>query len=147
MKLKTKNFKGVSALVIILGITSIAIAVVITLALITYFESNSTFLRQKSSEALFIAQSGVHDALYKISQNKNINIPEGYTLDFENGQATVTIEKNVDEFGPTPGFFMINSTGSAKALIGKVYRKLQIKAAIDETSGKLTIISWKEIEV
>ncbi len=146
MKLKTKNFKGISALVMILGITAIAIAVVVTLALITYFESNSTFLRQKSSEALLIAESGVYDALYKISQNKNINIPDGYSLDFENGQATITIEKNMDESGPMPGFFMINSTGSTKAVIGKANKKLQIKAAIDETSGKITIISWKEIE-
>jgi len=146
MKLKTKNLKGISALVMILGITAIAIAVVITLALITYFESNSTFLKQKTSEALLIAQSGIYDALYKISQNKNIN-SESYTLEFENGEATITIEKNVDESGPALGFFMINSTGSAKAPIGRINKKLQIKAAIDETSGKLTIISWKEIEV
>ena len=147
MKLKTKNFKGVSALVMILGITSIAIAIVVTLSLITYFESNSTFLRQKSSEALLIAESGVYDALYKISQNKNINIPSGYTLDFENGQALVTIQKNVDESGTAPGFFMINSTGSTKAVIGKANKELEVKAAIDETSGKITIISWKEVEV
>ena len=147
MKLKTKNFKGISALVMILGITAIAIAVVVTLALTTYYESNSTFLRQKSSEALLIAESGVYDALYKISQNKNINIPNGYTLDFENGQALVTIQKNVDESGTAPGFFMINSTGSTKAVIGKANKKLEIKAAIDETSGKITIISWKEVGV
>ncbi len=147
MKLKTKNFKGVSALVMILGITSIAIAIVVTLSLITYFESNSTFLRQKSSEALLIAESGVYDALYKISQNKNINIPSGYTLDFENGQALVTIQKNVDESGAAPGFFLINSTGSTKAVIGKANKELEVKAAIDETSGKITIISWKEVEV
>jgi len=147
MKLKTKNFKGISALVMILGITAITVAVVITLALTTFLESNSTFLRQKSSEALLIAESGVYDALYKISQNKNINITDGYTLDFENGQATITIEKNMDESGPALGFFLINSTGSVEGILGKANKKLQVKTAIDETSGKITIISWKEIGV
>ena len=49
MKLKIKKLKGISALVMILGITLIVVAITVTLTLVSYFESNSTFLKQKSS--------------------------------------------------------------------------------------------------
>lgn len=128
--------RGVSALTMILGIALILVVLSLGMGLLSYFENSTSFSHIKSQKAYLVAQSGVYDALYKISLNKDFEDTAGYIVAVEGGSATVKVAKN----NPQTGFSLITSS----AIVGNARKVVEVKLAIDGVTGKMTIINWQE---
>ncbi|MEW5805277.1 MAG: hypothetical protein AB1721_00905 [Patescibacteria group bacterium] len=130
------SFKGFSAISLILGISLIVVVLSLGMGLLSYFENAASFSRLKGQEAFWVAESGVYDALYRLSINKDFT-SAGYQLAVGNGQATVVVEKD----NPRAGFNLITSTG----IVGNARKKVQAQVVRDDITGKITLFSWQEI--
>lgn len=131
---ESKN--GFSAITLILGITLIVVVLSMGMGLLSYLENASSFSRLKGQEAFLVAESGVYDAMYRLSLDKGFS-SAGYGLTAGNGSATIVVEKDV----PQSGFTLISSTG----IVANARKKIQLQVVRDDPTGKLTIVSWKEI--
>ena len=120
----------------IIGITLILVVLSLGMGLLSYFENSALFSHQKSQQALLVVQSGVYDALYKISLDKGYENLTGYNLVVSNGSASVVVDKD----SPQTGFTLITST----AIVGNTRKVLEVKITVDSVSGKTTILSWQE---
>ena len=127
---------GFSAITLILGITLIVIVLSMGMGLLSYLENAASFSRLKGQEAFLVAESGVYDAMYRLSLNKDYS-SVGYSLAAGNGSATVVVQKD----NPQSGFTLITSTG----IVSNARKKIQLKVVRDDQTGKLTIVSWQEV--
>jgi len=128
--------RGVAALTTILGI-GLSIAVLgFALGALAFLESSMGFAQSKSQEAYLVAQSGVADAFMRLARNKTFS-SAGYTLGIGNGTSTVVVAAHT----PVIGQNTITATGE----VSKRKRKLEVKVAVDNTSGQITVVSWKEL--
>ena len=128
--------RGFSAITLILGITLIVIVLSMGMGLLSYLENAASFSRLKGQEAFLVAESGVYDAMYRLSLNKDYS-SVGYSLAAGNGSATVVVQKD----NPQSGFTLITSTG----IVSNARKKIQLKVVRDDQTGKLTIVSWQEV--
>ncbi len=134
---------GASALIMILGITLIVTVLGVGMGLLSYFETSRGFLWQKTQESYFVAQAGVYEALYQISQNKSFATTSSQ-FSVGNGTATYQVQKDTDELGEAiPGIYTITSTG----IVSNARRRVQVKAAVDSVTGKVVIIFWREVAI
>jgi len=135
--IEVKESRGVAALTTILGIGLVVTLMGIALGFLAFFEGAIGFSLSKSQEAYLVAQSGVADALMRLARDKDFS-SAGYTVSVGNGSATVVVTRNT----PTIGQDLITATGDVQGR----KRKLEVKAAVDGTSGQITILSWREIK-
>ncbi len=133
--------RGVSAITMILGVTLIVTMLGVGMGLLSYFETARGFSWQKTQEAYFVAQAGAYEALYRISQDKYFATTSASLL-VGNGTATYQVQQNTDETGATiSGIYLVTSTG----IVSNARRRIQVKVAVDSTTGKLTVIFWREM--
>lgn len=127
---------ALSAISLILGISSIVVVLSLGMGLLSYFDNAAAFSRLKGQEAFWAAESGIYDALYRLSLNKDFT-STGYQLAVGKGQATIVVQKD----DPQIGFNLIISTGVA----GNARKKIQVKVVRDDITGKITVLSWQEV--
>ncbi|KKS07962.1 MAG: hypothetical protein A2418_01740 [Candidatus Brennerbacteria bacterium RIFOXYC1_FULL_41_11] len=126
---------GFSAIALTLGISLIVTVLSMGMGFLSYLENSSSFSRLKGQEAFWVAESGIYDAIYRLSLNKNFS-SAGYNLAVGNGSTTVVVETDA----PQTNFSMITSTG----IVSNARKKIQANIVRDVVTGKLTIVSWQE---
>jgi hypothetical protein len=128
---------GAIALSTLLGITLIVSVFATALAVLSFFEGWIGFGATRSNEAYFVSQSGVYDALWRIIRDKNFTTsPSGYTLTVGSGTATVVVEVPATP----PQHRRIRSTGDVQGR----KRKLEVLVYVDDLSGEVRIVEWRE---
>lgn len=130
--------QGISAITMILGLTLVATVLTTGMGLLSYLENAASFSRSKAQEAFWVAESGIYDAMYRLSLNYSFTAASS-TLTVGLNQATVTVEKDQ----PSTGFSRIISIGAA----GQARRRIEMSIFRDDLTGKLTIFSWQEVSL
>lgn len=120
--------KGV-ALILLLVFMAIAITVTAAATLLTVSSSQSSSRQDISHQALSAAESGMENALMRIIRDPSY---QGETLTVDSAVATITVSS-------ASGVFTITSTGS----VGQFTRS--VRATMQDTSGILSLTSWREI--
>jgi hypothetical protein len=134
---RTKQ-SGVVALTTILAIGLLVLVFGVALGFLSFLEGIIGFSQAKSQEAFFASQSGASDALMRLARDKTFS-SAGYTINIGQGTSTIVVLAN----NPIIGQNLITSTGEASGR----KRKIEVKVAVDNTSGHLTIISWREVSL
>ena len=135
--------QGVSALIMILGITLVVTVLGVGMGLLSYWETMNSLSWQNTQAAYFAAQAGAYDAMDQIMFNKAYSTA-GTVLPVASGTATIQVQNGTDETGASvPGITLVTSLGA----VGNAQRKVQVKTAVDSQTGKITVIFWKEVSL
>lgn len=133
--------QGVSALIMILGITLVVSVLGIGMGLLSYLETMNASSWEHTQAAYFAAQAGAYDAMDQIMANKAYSSAGTVLAVGNNGSATVQVQNGTDETGASvPGITLVTSLGT----VGSAQRKIQVKTAVDSQTGKISVIFWKE---
>lgn len=132
-KLKVSNQRGVALLPMILVLFGLVAVVGIAIAGISVSESTISSTKDASDEALVIAESGIQDALMKLSRDKAFTSAGGYNLSVSGGTATIVVPS---------GVFPKNITSSGT--LNSKTRKIQLTVNAD-ANGKITQSAWTEV--
>lgn len=152
-KLQTTNYKtGAAAISTILIIAVIVSEIAIAALVTSYFASQGQLGTRIVYNASFAAQSGIDDALLKITRNKDFNpSPNPYSISIggATAQVTVCIDKTTtnestpcnNTSGVVTGTREITSVGTA------LNREVKMRALIylNPTTGLINIQYLKEI--
>ena len=134
----TASQRGVALLPMILVLFGLVAVVGIAIAGISVSENTISSTKDASDEAFIIAESGIHDALMKLSRNKDFT-SAGYTLPASlfasGGTATIVVPGPVGSFPKN-----ITSTGT----LNSKTRKIQLTVNAD-ANGKITQSGWTEV--
>lgn len=132
--------RGAVALVSVLALSAIMLVLGLAMAFSKFAESDIVLNQSNSSMAFYAAESGVRDAMQKVSRNKNYE-SAGYCLLLENKRADIIVTS-------LAGQTEITSQGISGVgdCISAGTNKKRIKAVLNIASeGKVTIASWEEI--
>ena len=147
-KLQTTSYKtGAAAISTILIIAAIVSEIAIAALVASYFSSQSGLGIRIVYNASFAAQSGIDDALLKISRNKNfVPNPNPYSIAVGSASASVLVcansYTNVSNCDTSSvGTYEITSLGTA------LTKQVRMRALlyVDPTTGLITVRSLKEI--
>ena len=134
---------GQIALPFILLVSGIIVEITIAGSFVTYFLSTSGLGERLSLRASAAANSGIRDAMIKISRDKEYaSTPQSYELSVGNDSADVSVSKTDDD--PNNSYiYTINSTGVASSR----QRKLQAVLVVNQTTGFIQLQSVQETAV
>ncbi|TAN58383.1 hypothetical protein EPN15_01250 [Patescibacteria group bacterium] len=124
--------RGVALLPMILVLFGLVMVVGVAIAGISVSENTISSTKDASDEALAIAESGIQDALMKLSRNMDF-VSAGYNLSVSDGTATIIVP-----FGGFPKNITSSGTLNSKT------RKIQLTVNAD-ANGKITQSGWTEI--
>lgn len=133
MKFVHKFKKGQAALSLVFLIGGIALLVSVTLSLVAINFLNSTFAFQSANKAMAESMGGISDAVLQLNRNPNFTNLGGYSVcvtNFSSDCATVTVTT-------ASNLATIVST----AVVFTSRRKIQAVAAIDPSTGEVTVVS------
>ncbi|MBI1839209.1 MAG: hypothetical protein HYR95_02885 [Candidatus Colwellbacteria bacterium] len=144
-----RSNKGAVTLPVILLISGIVMEIAIAGVVVAAVISNTIFNSRLAAEALVAARAGAQDAIMKVVRNKNFSAAgAGYNLPNIGDRASAQVVVCKDLTTSTvlcdtssPGLDEITSTGSA------LTRKKKMRAIIgvDSISGKVNVVSFKEV--
>ncbi len=133
---------GIATLPVILLISGIVIGLAIAGVVMATLLSNTILSSRLSAEALAVARAGARDAIIKIIRYKNCNasfcggaVP--YTLTLGSRTALVSL---VDNGNNT---LTVTSTGTAVTS----RKRIRAVVGVEPLSGKISIVSFKEISL
>lgn len=132
----THHLKGVTVLITVIVLGSIIVIVSFTTVILAYWEQGSVYSKLKTTEAYYLAYSGIQDAVLKISRNKDLPSSTS-TLPVGSGTSTLNVLINT----PSTGLFTIYSTGA----VGNSNRKLRVIINVNPTSSLVTPSSTSEL--
>lgn len=146
---------GAAAISTILIVGIIVSEVAVTSLAASYLASQGSLGNMSTFNASFAAQSGIDDALMKVSRNKDFSPnPDPYTLGVGSASAQITVCKDATSSTSTPscntpvptsahGTFEITSLGTASG------KEVDIRALLfsDPNTGMMTVKSILEISV
>lgn len=129
---------GVAALPTIMVIALIVLVAGIGVMSTGFVENAVTFGEEESREALYAAESGIHDAVLRINRNKNCEsagIPACASYSFPVGAASVAVA--------------VTGAGSPKTVLAtgtikNKTRRIQATATIDG-NNKVIVSAWTEL--
>jgi len=145
-EVRIKKYEGVATLPIVFVLAFFLLAVIVSIAAISFNESVVAQGAVFGSRALFYAEAGARDALIRISRNKNYSCPSPstgcYQIDFtENGCsnnegcAKITVSAEVSPK-------IVVSEGRIKNNI----RKVRVEVIFDgQQNGEIQSVNWREI--
>lgn len=141
-----KNFilsgkSGIAALPLILLLGGLIVEVIVTASLSAYLLVNSEYGMRLSAQAFLAANSGINDALLRITRDKNFT-SASYELEVGQAIADISVCKDL----PPPdcagsGKRKITAVGSAQSR----QRKIEAVAGVDDYSGAVRLESLSEI--
>lgn len=129
------NKKGQAALSFVFLIGVIIISIGATLAFLAASFLSSGYGFQAANRALAVASAGAEDGLVKLVRNKDFSAPTAYSVPVGSDSANVTINQNA----PVSG----QATIVSSATIFFRQRKVQVVAAINSTTSKVDVVSWR----
>lgn len=138
--------RGQMTLPFVLLIGGIIVEVVIAGAVVTFFLSNSNYGERLSLRASTVAQSGISDALLKITNNKNYIATDNTTTTYSlsNAVSNDVTEVSISRFTEN-GKYRYNIISLGTALNRQ--KKYVVRAWIDDTTGYLELESIKDVVV
>ncbi len=128
--------KGIAALPTILIITLILVEISMTLAFLSYHLGWIESRESKIKKTLYFAETGIYDNISMIERNLNYTCTSS-TISFGANQE---VETTVLKDFPSSGEDTIISIGKYK----NMEKKIEAIISIDQQTGKVNIISWKE---
>ena len=134
------NNKGQIALPLILLISGVIIEITIAGSFITYFLGTAGLGERLSLRASVAAQSGIRDAMIKITRDKEFgSTPQSYTLTVGDDETLISVTRTVDN---TLNIYIytINSTATA----GSRQKKLTATLVVNQTTGYIQFQSLSE---
>ncbi len=131
--------KGIAALITVTVIALIVLIAGIGISQTGFVENALTSGEEGSRQAFYGAEAGIHDALMRITRNKDCNNgvnPSCSSYSFSVGDVLVGVT--------------VNGASTPKTIIaigteGNKTRTIQAIATIDSTTNKVTITSWSEV--
>lgn len=134
---------GQIALPFILLVSGIIVEITIAGSFVTYFLSTSGLGERLSLRASAAANSGIRDAMIKISRDKEYaSTPMSYDFTVGSDTASVSVSKTDDD--PNNSYvYTIDSTGVASSR----QRKVEAILIVNQTTGFIQLQSVKEISV
>ncbi|MBI5466119.1 MAG: hypothetical protein HY974_02410 [Candidatus Kerfeldbacteria bacterium] len=99
-----------------------------------YLSSGST----RSTQALYVAQAGLNDALWRLARNKNYENLTGYNLAVSSGTANIVVDRDEPVANQT--------TVTVTATSDNRTRKIQAVINVTAVVGALSQASWTEID-
>lgn len=127
--------KGIAALLAIVGVAALVLLIATGLSLSNFLENDASSAREKHREAFFVAEAGVHEAIQRITRNKD------YTTTIT--QANFPIVTSPDTLSVTVAG-TTTKTITAMAVIKNRTAKIQATVDVDP-NGLVTITSWQEL--
>ncbi|MBI4281502.1 hypothetical protein HY625_01635 [Candidatus Uhrbacteria bacterium] len=127
--------RGIAALLAIVGVAALVLLIVISISVGNFFENDASSARQKNREAFFVAEAGVHEAIQRITRNKDY---------------TTTITQDTFPIVSSPDTLSVTVTGTttktitATAVVKNRTGKIQATVTVD-SNGLVTIASWQEL--
>jgi len=134
---------GQIALPFILLVSGIIVEITIAGSFVTYFLSTSGLGERLSLRASAAANSGIRDAMIKISRDKEYaSTPMSYDFTVGSDTASVSVSKTDDD--PNNSYvYTIDSTGVASSR----QRKVEAILIVNQTTGFIQLQSVEEISV
>ena len=129
------NQRGIAALLVIVGVTALALLIAMGLSLSNFLENDVSSARQKHREAFFVAEAGIHDAMQRITRNKD------YTGSYD--QTTFPIVSSPDTLNITVTGGA-TKTITATAVVNNRTGKIQATVPV-ASNGLVTITGWQEL--
>lgn len=129
---------GVAALPTIMVIALIVLVAGIGIMSTGFVENAVTFGEEESREALYAAETGIHDAVLRLTRNKNCEsagVPACASYSFSVGNASVAV---VATGAGSPKTILATGTRKNKT------RRIQATATIDG-NNKVTVSAWTEL--
>ena len=133
--------KGAASLIIMIGLAMLILAVSAGILAVSISENLVSSVSERTTHALFFAESGAYDALQKIIRNKNFTAITPYQIEFvTSGCATNDGCAIISVGSASPK--VITSTGYYKNIV----RKVQVTVSYDaDGNGEITNVNWQEI--
>lgn len=126
---------GIAALLVIVGVAALVLLIATGLSLSNFLENDASSARAKHREAFFVAEAGIHDAIQRITRNKD------YTGSYD--QTTFPIVSSPDTLNITVTGGA-TKTITARAVVNNRTGKIQATVTVD-TNGLVTITGWQEL--
>jgi len=127
--------RGQTFLALVFLIGGVVILIGLTLVFLANTFVDTGYGYQASIQAEAVAASGVRDALLLLGRISGASLPGSYTVPVGSSTATVTITQN----SPSAGLITVLST----ATVSNRARKISVVAAIDASTGQVSVISWQ----
>ncbi len=129
--------KGQAFLALIFLIGTIVALIGITLAFLANSFIDTGYGYQASTQAEAVATSGAEDALLQLNRSGS-GAPSSYSVPVGSSTASVTITQG----SPSAGLVTILST----ATVSSRTRKINVVAALNASTTKVSVVSWAEIQ-
>ena len=134
-ELSLNNKKGQIALPFVLLVGGIIIEIVVAGSFISFFVSASSLGERLSVRALSAANTGMYDAVMRISNNKEFGAGgTTYSIDVGNDTTSVTVSRTVDDANDLYEY-TIESTATARSR----NRKVVAKVVVNQTTGQINL--------
>ena len=145
-----RNRSGAVALPAVLMLSAILVAIGIAMLYSTLTQNDAVYNQSESAAALYASESGVRDAIVKVTRNMNYDSASPYCLMMGDARASIAVTKDLVDGIPALGRTQIISTGTVGVSdctsAGKYYKKISVVLGISP-EGKITINSWKELSI
>jgi len=129
---------GMAALPTLLALSGIVLTVSLGMAISSQISNYLNTGSTRSTEALYAAQAGLNDALWRLARNKNYENLSGYNLAVGSGTANIVIDRDEPVVNQTT--VTVSGTVSGRT------RKIQAVINVTATVGALSQASWTEID-
>lgn len=130
-----RNQRGIAALLAIVGVAALVLLISVALSAGSFLENDASRARQKHREAFFVAEAGIHDAIQRITRNKD------YTGSYD--EASFPIVSSPDTLDITVAGDA-TKTITSTAVVNNRTGKIQATVDVD-TNGLVTITGWQEL--
>lgn len=124
------------SLAILVGGTAVLIG--LTLAFLTISFTNSSSGFQSAERALVAASAGADDALLRLVRDKDFK--NSYKLDVGSVR---DVNINIQNSSLVTNRAIITS----QATVGVAQRKIEVIAEVDRNTGKVSVVSWKQVVI
>ncbi|MDP1629685.1 MAG: hypothetical protein Q8L57_03635 [bacterium] len=139
---KFRNERGAAVLPLVLVATFIILIVGVGISFIAFIENMTAFSQRRASEAEIAARAGIDDALVRILRDRSFN-SGGYDLTLGGATATVTVTVNNNCVETKSNYSCVRSLGKAQ----NRQKKIQAAASIDPETGRMVVVSMKEVAI
>jgi hypothetical protein len=131
----------------LLGLSGVVLTVSLGMAISAFVSQNLAFGAAQGAAALYVAEAGLNDALWKLARDKNHQNVTGYSLPVGEGAATIRVESTTGTPVACTVPVPLNQVCVvASGTVGSRTRKIQSLVNVTATVGALSQASWVEID-
>ena len=130
-----KQPRGIAALLAIVGIAALIVLIATGISLSSFLENDASSARQKHREAFFVAEAGVHEAIQRITRNKD------YTATITQANFSIVASPDTLNVTITAGS---PRTITATAVVKNRTAKIEATVTVSD-DGLVTITGWQEL--